>query len=423
MYTYVTSYVLGHSPGSQWIEKDLSELPLYAVFNNYSDIYLVLNVPYQENAIYAHLGSMRSRLSAVQSTLVNWLIDIGNMTLPLVSEIPVYNVVRATYGDAFQTGYKMDKPKRGVNVPSYFPVSDTSTSVLTRPNYETDMTLIDDYCLVTINGFVHRTASSNDVSYVYNGLDSLSKGKDNHVGILSFLNVGKLTKVQIPLANIYGQHDGSSLNTRCYFNLNNILLNNVSTTIDTTGKSVILVLGGYLVFPQDNVFWRTGPSTFCINFTLLPLVDRYYESHKYINLSSLGVEVNGISPDVINVGKLFSDASIKSYLTLSQSFLVIVDTPNLETTRHYIRRGGPGMFTAYDNPVYPLIIGFGRMAEYWKVREDGQYSINVKDSYIRNKTFNLTPGDNLNNVNGNNIPTNTVEKSRGFFLEISSYTS
>jgi hypothetical protein len=76
------------------------------------------------------------------------------------------------------------------------------------------------------------------------------------------------------------------------------------------------------------------------------------------------------------------------------------------------------MFTAYKDPVYPLFVGNGRIAEYWKTKEDNHWSVTVQDSYLKNRVFSSVKIDTLNNVADAVVTSNQYSNSRGFLLEI-----
>lgn len=194
----------------------------------------------------------------------------------------------------------------------------------------------------------------------------------------------------------------------------------VNTSI--TNKTVLLSLGGYLIFPQAGVFWQSDSQTVALNMSALPMLERLMESAMYLDLSSLGLSINSKNPDIINAAEFFTDAVLKKYFALSQSFLIIVDTPALFTEKFYLNHCNlPGTFTAYQEPKFPLFVNYGKMAEYWKTEEDGFWSVNVQDSFIRNFVFTYRPEGQLRNITPNAVPTRTFKNSNGFLLEIGTY--
>jgi len=109
-------------------------------------------------------------------------------------------------------------------------------------------------------------------------------------------------------------------------------------------------------------------------------------------------------------------------MTLSQSFLVLVDTPNLVTNKIELRHSQlPGMFTAYQDPVYPLLVNYGKVGEYWKTHEDGYWSVTVQDSFLRNYILSQQPIYHLPNITNNLLPSKPFWHSRGYLLEIAAY--
>jgi hypothetical protein len=225
------------------------------------------------------------------------------------------------------------------------------------------------------------------------------------------LDIGKLTKIKIKPEDITSE-ENTELRDKLFF----------SVDYDFTDQSYFLVLGGYLVFPDAEIFHRTGDHVFTLNMRKICYLERLYESLRYINLSSLNLAEFSQNSEIIYAEEAWSDAVIKRYFTLSQSFLVAVDCPLLTVTKRYIRKSPwPGAFTTYKDPQYPLIIGYGKLGEYWKVHEDGYWACNVVDSYYRNYVFSETQTSQLNSITPNMIPSKPYFHGRGYLLEIGGY--
>lgn len=412
MYNYQSALVLGRTIGAQWHDADLSHILVYDIFNNYTQVFLTLTNPYLDAPVHVDMNQLRARYSSYDGLLTQLLIDIGSETLPTVASLPNAQVRYAKYSDAFFSGYKVDTTKIGVgNLNGYTP-SELVDLKITRPGSDTDVTLIHKYCLVTVNGYIHRTDCDNQNTYVYDGRKSLARCRENQAGILSFLDIGKLKQVPIDPANIYAQDTNSDLKTRAYFWVDE----------DLTNKSVALVLGGYLIFPEEQVFWQTSERTFAINFNAMPLIERLFESNMYLDLSFLDLDRYNNLPDLMSVPELLSDDTLKKYMTMSQSFLVIIDAPNVFTNRTHLRDCKlPGMFTAFSDPTYPLFVNYGKMAEYWKTKEDGQWSVTVRDSFLRNFVLSSRPDAQLQVVSPAGVPTQKFYHSRGYMMQIGAY--
>lgn len=412
MYQIINSLCLSRSTGAQWEELDLSSTVVKNIFEIYYQVYLTIYNTVLDVNIYVDMNTLRSEFSNYDNTLSVLLIELENRTLDTVESIPSTNVKYVKYSDAIRANYKIELTVAGQVLPDNYPISDMKDIEIKRPNYDTDMSLLHDYCLITVNGFVHNTDTDGTRAYVYDAVKTLNKSRSNHIGILSFLDVGSLDKIKINKDNILPLDETSSLKDKIYF----------SVEEDLNNKSYILILGGYMIFPDENIFWRSGEHTFALNLNLLPYVERIYESNYYIDLSDLELTTNPINDTMINTDELWSDEVIKKYMTLTQSFLVLVDTDKLINRKISLRSCNlPGLFTSYIDPTYPLFVNYGKIAEYWKVLEDGHWSVSVQDSFLKNYILSEQPIQQLENITSNLLPNKPFRHSRGFLLEIAGY--
>lgn len=412
MYTFIKAIALARSIGSQWNEVDISNILVYDIYSTYTRVFLVLHNEVLDTEQNIDFDSLRSEFSSYQGTLTELLVEIGNRTLPSVPTLPSTLVKFAKYSDAIRSEYKINLTIAGQVLPENYPQSELVDLKLTRPKYRTDMQLIHDYCMVSVNGYYHMTDAAGETAYVYQGGKTMHQSKLNHVGILSFYDIGRLQKIRLDPTRIIPADVDSQLKDKLIF----------SITEDLAGKSFFLVLGGYMIFPDENVFWQSSEQAFTLDLNKLPYVERLFESNKYIDLTPLGLTELPINPDAYNVPELFSDAVIRKYMTLSQSFLVLVDTPHLVTNKLHIRKSTlPGMFTCYQDPAYPLVVNYGKVAEYWKTEEDGYWSISVQDSFLRNYVLSEQPVQSEETITDQLRPDQPFFHSRGFLLEIAGY--
>lgn len=397
MYTYIESVCLSRSIGSQWKKINIENVTLVDLFQKFSQIYLTLSTV--NGRIYVDFNTLRREFSNSLLTFKDWLPTVYTRTLETVATIPSTEITFAKYSDIFQSGYKLN-------------VHGAKNVLITRPNTNTDLSLIDTHCLVTVNGYVHNTTYTDNQLKVINAAVSMGISDENHMGIISFANIGRLTKVIIDDTRITIENNPSVLKNRITFSISESMAN----------KSFFLVIGGYIIFPSPNVLWYNNDNTFTLDLNNTPFIERIYESSLYLDLSSLQLKINPINKDMINVNELYSDEVLKKYMTMSQSFLVIVNIPNLKTNKINIRSCNmPGVFTAYQDPVYPLIVNYGKVAEYWKTYDEGHWSLSVSDSFMRNYILSETPIAQLPNVTNNLKPEVPTRHSNGYFLEISGY--
>lgn len=411
MYTYEKSLVISKDLGSKWEDVNISNFKLIDIFLIYRKIYVELNNLYLEKPVTVDLDTIKKDYVNSELTLNEFLIHIGNRSLITSIVNPVIKTNYAVFTDAFRAGYKIEPQNIYLSSSASIPLSDKTSLRIHRPNPATDMKVFFDHCLVSINGFFHRTDSDEEYAYALNANESLFKSKQNQIGFLSFLKIGKIEQVPITVDMISKQDSNGSMKNKTFIKLNR----------DITNKTVMLVLGGYLVFVDNKSLLQINDDTFAINFGEIPMLERYFESLAYLNLSHLGLPESSDNKSLINVAEFFSDKVLTKYLTLSQTFFVVLDSPSIFTNKIYLRPSNlPGMFTAYKEPNYPFFVNNGRIAEYWKTFEDGHWTVNVQDSYLKNSVFSSKPETELVNVSNSNIPLRTYYNSRGFLLEIGS---
>ena len=419
-YTFKNSIVLSTSAGAQWTELDLSDKILSNIFLLYRRILVTVHNTVTNQDQTFDLETYRASYSNYNASLSQWLSTAMNgVTLIAMSpsEIPNYSLAQVLYANLFRLRYKINKAIIGMNVPNnysgYLP-----DLKITKNLYASNVAKLDTHALITINGFVHNTASSStDSSYVYveEGAKSADKCRANGIGMLSFADIAPITRLKIKPENITTNSSSGNLYDQLTFSVE---LPNGMTTLDN--KSFILVLGGYMIFVKDNIFFRQGDLSFSLNLKTIRYVDRILESDQFLDLSKLGLTKYPQFNDAYNTAELIGNEVIRKYFTLSQSFLVVVDTPVLFTDTITIKNCDiPGNFRSYTEPRYPLFVGHGRMADYWHTKQVGYWDVNVTDPYLRN--FILTQGPELTSgyITDQLDPTKPTASLRGHFLSIS----
>ena len=270
MYTYKSSVVLARSPGAQYKSLDISKFSVADIFNTFAKVYLTLELD-GASTVFVELISMKALYSSYSGTLLEWLDSVKDVTLDTVLTVPNTKIKYAKYCNSLQADYHVDitNIKNGT-----FPKYDKANNpdlVVTRPGYDTDMMTVYNNCLVTVNGYIHNLDADTGHFYIVDGAKSCWKSNVNHVGILSFLDIGHIERLPIKAADIYGQDNGGLLRDKLYFTVDR----------DLTGKTCLLSMGGYLLFPEDNVFMQTGQRTFMLNITSTNIVEKLMESSFY----------------------------------------------------------------------------------------------------------------------------------------------
>lgn len=416
MYTYVKVTSLKRTIGAQWSDADISTLPLYMMFYEYSHVYLELSNPVLSSNVYVDMNEYRTEFGSFQNSLADWFVHIGSRTLTVVASIPSTDVKYAKYNDVYRSKYKVNVCKIGVNYPNNYPLIELKDLVLSRPEMPSILPYIHTDCLTTVNGFVHMSDTDHaEECYIVDGATSMRKRNDNQMGILSFEGFGGLQKIKIPLESIRGQTPTSPLKERIYFDIPGNL----------DDKSYILILGGIMFFIEPEVFWRSGTNTFALDINRIDYPGLLFDSEQYIDISGLELLKDPQDPKLWDFNNIYSDEVLKNYLTMSQSFMVIVNKPMLLTNKIHVKRSDiPGYLRCYQEPVYPLMMGRGKIADYHKTYEnDGVWSLRVTDPWYRHYILNSINPVEGNKINSHLRPDRPFRYSRAFFLEIAGHNT
>src|SRR5690606_30146268 len=114
------------------------------------------------------------------------------------------------------------------------------------------------------------------------------------------------------------------------------------------------------------VFTLESESRILIDFNNYSIPNRFFESNKYLDYSEFDLDTPSTNDGQYTMDELYSDKFVTSLLTMSQSFIVILDNPDIFIEKEHVRPSPmPGIYTSYVKPIYPLFIGQGMVANYW----------------------------------------------------------
>jgi hypothetical protein len=405
MYTITSAMGVKKGIRKQWEPVALNGLNVVEVYAAYRNVWLTLTLATDPTPLYVDLDALTTLHGSYPGTFSQWLASLAGRALPTRLEGPVFHARSAKFCDAFKAGYVITPVNKANNASESIRLLDKPDVRLTRTSPVTDYSAFFKHCLVSVNGFYHLSDTDGVKGVVVSeAMTSLRHSRQNQIGLLSFSTMCALQIV--PLTQAMLQHTQSGQV-------------NVTLPQDLTGKTVLLVIGGYLHTVDAQMVQRLSQDTFKVDFLRLPLLDRYYESKQYLDLSALGLESTVLNEHQIVNAELFTPAVLNAYLTLSQSFAVILDCEEVYTQKQFIKRTGlPDMYIAYSEPVYPLVTNLGRHPEYWSTYEDSQYSVTIYDSVVDNRVFNTTQTELLTSVDASRRSTRPGNISPAYFLEI-----
>lgn len=411
-YTYSSAFVRASRDSVEWVHTDLSQVKLNDILNNYKDIYIVLTNPVVSGPLYLTRTGLESVMPPAipEPTLTAWLVSIGNMTLPTQALPPASVVTPVGYADAWQAGYKAVLSDHTRAPDTQLPNAAKPDLLLTKAGV--DLYAMAKYLLVTVNGFLHPTSGSVNGLYVLGGGTSGKKANDNHVGVLSFLNVGAIQQIPLTADMFFKPNPALKYSQNVY----------VKLPVSLTGKTLLLSIGGYL-HVLDDAYTVVGDNTVKIAVRKLPLLQRLFQSNGSIDLSSLPIEKGPRNAEQFALETVYTDATISAYLTLPQSFAIVVDTAQfyrrvkqLETPKL------SGRFFSPSPDRFPLIGAHGRLYDYRLSKEDDTYVYGTDPALSPQFLFETTDANNLLSASSAKQGYRRVIPTQGQLLEFGTYT-
>jgi hypothetical protein len=384
---------------------------MYELYMQYRQLYLTVTSTFFPDPLIIDLNDYRPKYMAFIGTVQDFLTDLGNETLKTVPSIPTFKTGTTTYVDAMQNGYKIDLMAPNIHPTVNLPKVMRTDVRVSRDYPATDMRQVFDYCMVSVNGYWHMTDTDGDYLYVKEAGKTNFISQRNTMGIWSFKNIGKIKQIPITPGMIFKQASDSRLYERAY----------VKLPVSTEGKTALFVIGGYLVLPDSGIFSHVGNDTYSLDMSRLPLVERYFDSFKDIDYTSLGLDNSTTNKDKINIAQFYSDAVLTKYLTMSQSFVVLVDTQEIfKNTYHLEKSPIPCNWRSTFEPKHPLFVSNGKVAEYWKSHEDGIWSLRTMDGFKQNRVLSELGSSSLTNADHGRSPMNPYINSHATLVELGS---
>lgn len=409
MYKYKRAVCLSRSIGLTWEEPDLENTPLCSLFSKYLHTYIVVHEVIIDKDINVDMETYRTEYSASCLTVAQWLDSMVGKTLNTVKDLPSDNLAYARYENAVLRNYQITPTKAGYQYPPEIPVADLPDLALTRDM--TDITKLHTHCMMSVNGYFHRTDTDGIAGYILDGNVTAMKKRCSHTGILSFLNIGKITQYQFLDEDIIPLNEDGDLKDGIILRLPE----------EYREQSKIFVFGGYILQPDRVAFISNSDDTYVLYPKALPLLERYLESRDELDLSSIIVEAPlGNKDNAILTSDIFSDDNLRAWLKLSQSFVAVIDTPVLYYNQINVRVSNlPGFITAYQEPMWPLIMGYGKHVEYSKIAETQYWALRIQDPFYKQFTFQKAPIRVQPVVSDQFIPWKPYLRTQGYLLEIS----
>lgn len=410
-YHYVSAVTRTHREDIDWVSTDLSQVKINDIFDKYYQACLTLSNPVDDAVSYLTSEALRSvaPLQMPAPTVAEWLASLDNQTLPTVSTMPLLALSPVGYSDIWQAGYGVNLASRFRNPNTQATASSLDDLLVTKPGL--DMVSMSQYLLTTVNGYMHRSEGSVDGLYIVDGGKSHRVSGNNHAGVLSFLTVGTVKQIAITPDMLYNPHDSTRYAQSVYVNLGESL----------AGKTVLMSIGGYL-HVLDGTYVKTGDSTIKINMYKLPFPERLYQSRGQLDLSGLPIEEGEGKTGQYVVNSIYSDAVVRAYLTMSQTFAIVIDAPLFYVRKHQLERFVvPGRYFHHAANRFPLFGSMGRLWDYRLSKEEDVYVYGTEPIHETHYQFQTAPYLDQLSINGSRVPARPWSNGAAFLLEMGAY--
>ena len=415
MYTITVAYGIGKAPGESWKSFDpalIASSQAVQVFTLFRKLYLTLTNPMLAEPIIVDFEIFRFQWRNSLLTMQDVLADWGNDAMPTIPEYQEYEVASVKHSEANFSGYHLsvNEPGGGTGAP----VHRSLAYELQVRHQNVDMAKVHKYCLFSVNGFFHKAEYANGAVYIPEGGRSKMRSRVNACSLTNFEDIGEISYIPITKDLVYRGDDIAPMSVRSYFDL---------SAVDLTDKTVMAVIGGYLYLPDQNIFRRTSDGIWTIDFSNVPIMERFIDSIEYLDLSSVNAMSFPANARQVSRLELLADEHFLEYLTLPQSFFVVVDSPRVFIQEHWARTTQiPNRYTMIQEPLWPLFTGNGRVAEYWKQLGFGVWVLNTYKSFYANYHHMSTTKAQAATATEQKLPYHRQWNSKVKFLEISADT-
>ena len=321
--------------------------------------------------------------------------------------------IKPKYALAETTGYYFNIANKGkipYDTRSYSQKENFNDIILERPGYPTNMQDLNDYALVSVNGFIHSTELVDGKLYVDRAIEPMLKTSGrNHVGIIDFSDLDK------PLEKLY-LRDYKITHVE-----NHTLYEKCRITFDKEIEGVILVIAGYIILENDTTFKRVSDKAFEFSLEKFQYIDKIYElSNNYNIFEELGVETSPVDKKLVVYRQLISDEVILRFLTRFNSFLINIEGKTISHNKIFVEMSPiPTHFRTLELPVYPAIGGQGKIIEYKRMKSNNYtYTLFTVDAYYNNLMWSYTPPGVPTLVNAHRTIRNPYTVSALYLLEL-----
>lgn len=379
MYSFVSSLIREKGSNQPYRNVDLSRTRLSEINRKYRDGYIELSNPQLKNNTHVSLADLQSASNLVYADLPfnDWLAVQGKTTIfATVTDKPTLKETVASFSDAVQADFIL----RRVN-PMDVKETNTYTSDQLSDIYAIkdvgDQSLLHRKTLTSVNGLFHLNIPSGSGILIKGGGTSFNIEQENHVGVLSFEGIGDVEQVVMRENMFTPATPHTQYRKAVYLNIRK----------DLRDKSIFLSLAGRLFIANDLIDIINFDGSIRLNLYKLDLFRIIQESMGKIDLKDLKLDQRIYHGEALTPENCTDNSTVVALLQLLQSFLVVVDTPNLITDKMALMYpNSPGFYETYHNAKLPYVDDYGVMHSYWKVIHRQKYQ-DVIRFHLKNTNY------------------------------------
>jgi len=385
-YIYVSTKVLKYGIDHNWCDYKNATQPVSELMDPYQYLTVYIQIKPATGSdltpfwitgqqIFSIIGAVNSLLNAVLSQ--NFADDYFTpYTNPLFT---VDSIDYIHYKDARQEEYQIGfscagfytspntyRPPVYDDIPTDTLLTDLPDLIMAKPRYATNLSKIDNTCLVTVNGFVHNTILpvdengnliTRELIYIKDGGKTGNITGYVRVSIIDFDEIGVIKKFPVSELTVTSTEEGGVLYG---------IVNISGITVDITDSQLLLSLGGYLIPLTNDIFTKVDAGTVSLDLTKVNIEKKIVESSYYLDLSSLGLNTTVPNALQVDYTLLQTNAVLQAYLNLSQTFLIVIPKKNITTYGSYFRRYKDNRkFETNYVPTQLLQSSTGKLINYW----------------------------------------------------------
>lgn len=410
MYTYRSAHVKRTGTDVRWRPEDIRGMPAFSIFDNYYGVQITLEHTALDGLVTVNLRDVIDRIRTLPEnlTIESWLSGLNGESLPHHAGGVVEKKGTVKFSTSISSGYKAELAFGGGDPRAEGPDSEKHDIMLTKNGVAYND--LYDRLLVTMNGFIHRHDVDVQGLYVKDGGRTWAKKLSNKIGLLDFGDVGKLDFFSIDADMILANPHTGKLIDGAYIELPE----NIGTRVP------LLVIGGYLHTSNSN-YYQVGENVIKVDLNAIPLLKRIYESRDEIDISDALdlLETTDRNPSLYSVEQLNSNEFLRSYLSLKNSFVVLVNVDSIYVEKHklgYTHLHG----RYYDGikPEWPLSLELGRLPEYVAFMDAGVWTLAVQDNLTTRYLFETKGWKKEPLVDATLLAEGSHYYSQGYLLEI-----